>query len=50
VRLVEGRGGVFEISGDGRRLFSKKALGRFPTDDEIDAIAAGQGRNDGERG
>jgi selT/selW/selH-like putative selenoprotein len=32
-------GGVFEITVDGDLKFSKKALGRFPTDEEIDAIA-----------
>jgi len=32
---------VFEISVDGELKFSKKALGRFPTDDEIDALAGG---------
>jgi predicted Rdx family selenoprotein len=32
-------GGVFEITVDGDLKFSKKALGRFPTDAEIDAIA-----------
>jgi selT/selW/selH-like putative selenoprotein len=32
-------GGVFEITIDGELKFSKKALGRFPTDEEIDAIA-----------
>jgi selT/selW/selH-like putative selenoprotein len=32
-------GGVFEITVDGKLKFSKKALGRFPTDEEIDAIA-----------
>jgi len=30
---------VFEISVDGQLQFSKKQLGRFPTDDEIDALA-----------
>jgi hypothetical protein len=30
---------VFEISVDGELKFSKNALGRFPTDDEIDALA-----------
>jgi selT/selW/selH-like putative selenoprotein len=28
-------GGVFEIRVDGRLAFSKKAMGRFPTDEEI---------------
>jgi selT/selW/selH-like putative selenoprotein len=32
-------GGAFEITVDGELKFSKKALGRFPTDEEIDAIA-----------
>ncbi|MCY4397064.1 MAG: Rdx family protein [Rhodospirillaceae bacterium] len=40
VELVKGGGGVFEISLDGEPVFSKKALGRFPEDDEIEAIAA----------
>jgi selenoprotein W-related protein len=39
VELVESSGGVFEISRDGRLLFSKKQLGRFPTDAEVDALA-----------
>jgi hypothetical protein len=32
---------VFEIFVNGRLEFSKKALGRFPTDAEIDAIVKG---------
>jgi hypothetical protein len=32
---------VFEIAVDGLLKFSKKALGRFPTDAEIDALAKG---------
>ena len=39
VQLIESSGGVFEISRDGQLLFSKKKLGRFPYDKEIDAIA-----------
>ncbi len=31
-------GGVFEITVDGELKFSKKQLGRFPTDEEIDAL------------
>jgi selT/selW/selH-like putative selenoprotein len=38
VQLVKGGGGVFEISVDGKLVFSKKKLGRFPSDDEVDAI------------
>jgi selT/selW/selH-like putative selenoprotein len=41
VELVKSGGGVFEITVDGRLGFSKKRLGRFPTDDEIDALAQG---------
>jgi selT/selW/selH-like putative selenoprotein len=41
VELVAGVGGVFEITVDGRLAFSKKQTGRFPTDDEIIAIGAG---------
>ena len=33
--LVPSSGGVFEIFVDGRKLFSKKSLGRFPEDGEI---------------
>ena len=32
-------GGVFDITVDGELKFSKKAFGRFPTDEEVDAIA-----------
>jgi len=38
VELVKGKGGVFEISVDGKLVFSKKALGRFPTDEELEAF------------
>ncbi len=33
--LIAGSGGVFEVVVDGKKLFSKKALGRFPQDGEI---------------
>ena len=42
VELVPGVAGVFEITVDGRLLFSKKGTGRFPTDEEIDALGAGR--------
>jgi selT/selW/selH-like putative selenoprotein len=35
VDLRKSGGGVFEITVDGRLAYSKKATGRFPTDDEI---------------
>ena len=38
--LVPSRGGVFEISADDDVKWSKKAEGRFPTDDELEAIIA----------
>ena len=42
VELVPGVGGVFEITVDGVLKFSKKQTGRFPTDEEVDAIGAGR--------
>ena len=41
VELVPGVGGVFEITVDGRLAFSKKQTGRFPTDEEVDAVGGG---------
>ncbi len=38
VELVPGVGGVFEITVDGRLAYSKKATGRFPTDEDVDAV------------
>jgi selenoprotein W-related protein len=38
VELVPSGGGAFEIAVDGRLVYSKKALGRFPTDEEIDRL------------
>lgn len=40
VELVKGANGVFEVFADGKLVFSKKALDRFPTDEEIDALIA----------
>jgi selT/selW/selH-like putative selenoprotein len=34
-RLIEGRGGVFEVSSGKKLIFSKKATGRFPENGEI---------------
>jgi selenoprotein W-related protein len=33
--LKAGSGGVFEVTVDGKKVFSKKALGRFPDAGEI---------------
>ena len=41
VTLVKSGGGVFEIERDGDLVFSKKAKGRFPTDDELTRLTAG---------
>jgi selenoprotein W-related protein len=35
LELVPSGGGVFEVSVDGSLVFSKRALGRFPEEDEI---------------
>ncbi len=34
-KLIEGRGGVFDVKVDGRLIYSKRATGRFPENDEI---------------
>ena len=39
VALIKGGAGVFEIIVDGRIAFSKKELGRFPTDEEVETVA-----------
>jgi selT/selW/selH-like putative selenoprotein len=36
---VKSSGGAFEVFRDGKLLFSKKQLRRFPTDEEIDGFA-----------
>jgi len=38
VTLIEGSGGAFEITQNKKLVFSKKSLGRFPTDEELDAL------------
>ena len=40
IELIKGSGGVFEITLDGDLVYSKKAAGRFPSHDEVEAIAA----------
>ena len=35
-KLIEGKGGVYDIKKDGKLIFSKHALDRFPeTDEEV---------------
>lgn len=41
VELIEGSGGVFEITVDDALAFSKRASGRFPNDAELDSLLAG---------
>lgn len=38
---MRGRNGIFDVTVDGRLALSKAALGRFPTDEEVDALAGG---------
>jgi selenoprotein W-related protein len=33
--LIPGGGGVFDVTADGKVIFSKKSVGRFPGTDEI---------------
>ena len=35
VKLIKGSNGVFEVEKDGKLIFSKKELGRFPEHSEI---------------
>jgi selT/selW/selH-like putative selenoprotein len=39
VTLTRSSGGVFEILKNGKLVWSKKATGSFPTDQEVDALA-----------
>ena len=34
-KLIGSGGGVFEVMADGKLIFSKKSLGRFPEEKEI---------------
>ena len=38
IELVSSSGGGFEVVVDGRTIFSKKELGRFPEEGEIAAL------------
>jgi selT/selW/selH-like putative selenoprotein len=35
VELIRGAGGVFDVTIDGGRIYSKQSTGRFPEDEEI---------------
>ncbi len=38
VKIIPSSGGVFEVTLDDKLIFSKKELGRFPDNDEVEAI------------
>lgn len=40
VQLVKGRDGVFEVSVDGNKVYSKKQTGRFPEPGEAELAVA----------
>ena len=42
--LIASGGGVFEIMVDGKKVFSKKTLGRFPRDGEVVELISGTRR------
>lgn len=44
VKLIKGRGGVFEIRNGDELIFSKKQLGRFPEPGEVVDIFSGTGQ------
>ena len=41
VTLEKSGGGVFEIEKNGELVFSKKAVNRFPSEQEVEAMANG---------
>jgi len=38
VEIIPSSGGVFEVTLNGDLIFSKKELGRFPSDEEINSF------------
>ena len=39
IDIAPGKSGQFDVTIDGKLAFSKYQTGRFPTDDEVDALA-----------
>ena len=39
IDIAPGKSGQFDITVDGKLAYSKHQTGRFPTDDEVDALA-----------
>jgi selT/selW/selH-like putative selenoprotein len=44
-RLIKGKDGVFEIEVDGRLVFSKRQIGRFPNPGEVERAIDGMERS-----
>lgn len=42
LELVPGTGGVFEVSLNGKKIFSKKERGRFPNEGEVVEMIKGE--------
>lgn len=40
IALIAGSGGIYDITVDGREIFSKQKSGRFPENDEIIKLLA----------
>ena len=40
-KLIKGMGGVFEVSVNDNLLYSKKDLGRFPNENEVEDLIEG---------
>jgi selT/selW/selH-like putative selenoprotein len=38
VKLIKGHGGIFEVKCNGKLIFTKKTVARFPNDGEIAAL------------
>lgn len=38
MELLASEGGVFEVVVDGRRIYSKKELNRFPEEGEVEGV------------
>lgn len=41
IDITPGKSGQFDITIDGRLAYTRASTGRFPTDEEIDSLAAG---------
>jgi len=49
-KMIEGRGGIFDVIVDGTKVWSKHDVGRFPEHNEVlDKITALSGRAKGKK-